>query len=179
MSDDERLDELLVRWKDEYKKGRDLSPQELCSDSPHLARAPPRKSPSETGCTGGQPGADAHADAAERRRRAARAGVRRTALRAATTSRQWRAGRRVRGSSMRKSAAKSPSSASNRGSPTSQTAAPASSARPRSPAGWNIPASCHCTAGAGCGRPAVLRHALHPRPEPAERNRGILQAGKR
>ena len=36
MSDDERLAELLVRWKDEYQQGHDLSPAELCRDIPHL-----------------------------------------------------------------------------------------------------------------------------------------------
>ena len=36
MSDEEKLAELLVRWEDGYDKGRDLSPEELCRDTPHL-----------------------------------------------------------------------------------------------------------------------------------------------
>jgi len=36
MSTKELLNELLVRWEEEYDQGRDLSPQELCRDTPDL-----------------------------------------------------------------------------------------------------------------------------------------------
>ena len=43
MSDEERLDELLVRWEDEYNQGRDLSPEELCRDTSHLVERAARE----------------------------------------------------------------------------------------------------------------------------------------
>ncbi|HVS39014.1 MAG TPA: serine/threonine-protein kinase, partial [Gemmataceae bacterium] len=37
MPDEELLADLLVRWEDEYNQGRDLSAEDLCRGSPHLA----------------------------------------------------------------------------------------------------------------------------------------------
>jgi serine/threonine protein kinase/Tfp pilus assembly protein PilF len=37
MSDEDRLDELLIEWEDQFEQGRDLSATELCSSYPHLA----------------------------------------------------------------------------------------------------------------------------------------------
>ncbi len=43
MSDDELLAELLIRWEDEYDRGRELTPQELCRDAPHLVERAARE----------------------------------------------------------------------------------------------------------------------------------------
>ncbi len=53
--------------------------------------------------------------------------------------------------------------------PTTPTAAAASCWKPRSPAAWSIRASCRSTAWAIRRRPAVLRHAVHPRRQPARK----------
>ena len=154
MSDDERLDELLVQWQAEYGRGRDLSPDELCRDSPHLAeraardiaklkrlrlsslsetpRRPPRRLPRRRRGRRRRP-----------RWRRSRASV--TPPSVTTPAAAWAT---CSWPSTRRSAARSRSSASSRTTPTSRAPAPASSARRRSPAGWSIPASCRFTAGA-------------------------------
>ena len=66
-----------------------------------------------------------------------------------------------------------PSSRSRTGTPTTPTAARGSCSRRRSPAGWSTRGSSRSTAWARTRRPAVLRHAVHPRRQPQGGHRAL------